>query len=134
MSYPKSAPKFIFFDKKKVRWLWNSDLSTFLTPPHYTNSRSSIISFYYRWFLAQNFSNFVSLPWKLHNQYCHNLLRGPFKFWISGWTFKTALLIVSRILNSESTIFFTKIYLIFVLIFYSGSKKLFSFSTLNFTS
>ena len=24
-------------------------------------------------FLAENLSNFVSLPWKLHNQYYHNL-------------------------------------------------------------
>ena len=23
------------------------------------------------WFLAKNISNFVSLPWKLHNRYCH---------------------------------------------------------------
>ena len=30
------------------------------------------ISFDYSWFLAKNLSNFVSLPWKLHNQYCHN--------------------------------------------------------------
>ena len=24
------------------------------------------------WFLVKNLSNFVSLPWKLHNRYCHN--------------------------------------------------------------
>ena len=24
------------------------------------------------WFLAKNLSNFVSIPWKLHNRYCHN--------------------------------------------------------------
>ena len=32
-----------------------------------------MISFDYSWFLAKNISNFVSLPWKLHNRYCHNL-------------------------------------------------------------
>ena len=37
--------------------------------PH---SQISIISFDYSWFLAKNLSNFVSLPWKLHNQYRHN--------------------------------------------------------------
>ena len=31
---------------------------------------NSIISFDYSWFLAKNISNFVSLPWKLHNRYC----------------------------------------------------------------
>ena len=25
------------------------------------------------WFLCKNLSNFVPLPWKLHNPYCHNL-------------------------------------------------------------
>ena len=31
------------------------------------------ISFDYSWFLAKNLSNLVSLPWKLHNRYCHKL-------------------------------------------------------------
>jgi hypothetical protein len=35
-----------------------------------------MISFDYSWFLAQNLSNFVSLPWKLHNRYCHNAGEG----------------------------------------------------------
>ena len=39
---------------------------------HYSNSQNSIISFDFSWFLAKNLSNFVSLPWKLHNRYCHN--------------------------------------------------------------
>ena len=30
-----------------------------------------MISFDYSWFLAKKLSNFVSLPWKLHNRYCH---------------------------------------------------------------
>ena len=30
-----------------------------------------MISFNYNWFLAKTLSNFVSLPWKLHNQFCH---------------------------------------------------------------
>ena len=32
-----------------------------------------VISFDYSWFLAKNLSNFVSLPWKLYNQYCHTV-------------------------------------------------------------
>ena len=42
-----------------------------MTAHHYSNSQNSIISFNYSWFLAKNLSNFVSLPWKLHNKYCH---------------------------------------------------------------
>ena len=40
---------------------------------HCSNSENSIISFEYGDFLAKNFSNFVSLPWKLHNRYCHTV-------------------------------------------------------------
>ena len=45
----------------------------FLTPPHYTNLQNSMISFDYSWFLAKKHSNFVTLPWKIHNRYCHRL-------------------------------------------------------------
>ena len=50
----------------KVRFL------NFLTPPHYTNSQNSMISFQNSWLFAKNLSIFVSLPWKLYNRYCHN--------------------------------------------------------------
>ena len=40
----------------------------FLTPPHYTNSQNSLISFE---FLGQELSNFVSLPRKLKT--CTNI-------------------------------------------------------------
>ena len=43
-----------------------------MTARQYSNSQNSIISFDFSWFLAKNLSNFVSLPWKLHNRYCHN--------------------------------------------------------------
>jgi hypothetical protein len=43
-----------------------------LTARHYSNSWNLVISFEYSWFLIKNFSNFVSLPWKLHSRYCHN--------------------------------------------------------------
>ena len=43
-----------------------------MTARHYSNSQNSIISFDYSWFLAKNLSSFVSLPWKLHNRYCHS--------------------------------------------------------------
>ena len=58
----KWAPKFVFL---KVKF-WN-----FLTARHYSNSPNLVISFDCSWFLAKNLSNLVSLPWKLHNQYCH---------------------------------------------------------------
>ena len=47
-----------------------------MTPPQYTNSQNSMISFDYSWFLAKNLSTFVSLLWKLHNRYYHNM------FWL----------------------------------------------------
>ena len=51
-------------------------LRHFLTPPHHNNLKNSMISVNYSWFLAKNLSDFVYLPWKLHNRYCHN--REPF--------------------------------------------------------
>ena len=40
----------------------------------YTNLQNSIISFLYLcWFLAKNLFMFLSLSWKLHNRYCHNV-------------------------------------------------------------
>ena len=33
-----------------------------------------MISFGSSWFFAKNLSNYISLPEKLHNRYCHNLL------------------------------------------------------------
>ena len=32
-----------------------------------------MISLDYSWFLAKKYSNFVTLPWKLHNRYCRRL-------------------------------------------------------------
>ena len=58
-------------------WAWQSLVvnkqGQFLTACHYFNSQNSLISFDYSWFLANNLSNFVSLPWKLHNPYCHSV-------------------------------------------------------------
>ena len=55
-----------------------------LTPPYYTNLQNSMISFDYSWFLAKNISNFVSLPCKLHNRYCHIVRKTYWKhtYWI----------------------------------------------------
>ena len=44
----------------------------FLTAPHYSNFQNLGISFEYSWFSA-NLSNFVSLPWTLHNRECHSM-------------------------------------------------------------
>ena len=48
-----------------------------MTARHYSNSQNLVISLEYSRFLAKNIINFVSLPWKLHNQKCHNV--GMFK-------------------------------------------------------
>ena len=38
---------------------------------NYSNYQNLVIAFDDSWFLAKILSNFVSLPWKLHNRYCH---------------------------------------------------------------
>ena len=76
------APKLIFVNEKKLRkiqiifdvenWLWKSNFGTFLHLPILVNLQNWMISFDFSWFLAKSISNFVYLPWKLHNPYCHN--------------------------------------------------------------
>ena len=58
----------IIFDIEN--WLWKSNFGTFWHLP--IRLISKIQSFHYDWFLVRNLPNFVSLPWKLHNRYCHN--------------------------------------------------------------
>ena len=65
----------------QIFWIENADgiiaevsrglADLFLVAGHYPNFQNSIISFDYSWFLGKNISNFVSLPWKLNNWYCH---------------------------------------------------------------
>ena len=62
---------------KKIRKIWmifdfEVKFRHFLTPPHYTNLQNSMISFDCRWFRDKKLSNFVYLPWKLHNRYWLN--------------------------------------------------------------
>ena len=76
------SPKLIFSMKKKIRKIpmifdihrkltLKVKFLYFLTAPHYSNFQNLVISFEYSWFLAKLLSNFVSLSWKLHDQYCH---------------------------------------------------------------
>ena len=67
--YPSSKKIRMIFDIEN--WL-KVRLQHFLTPPHYTNSQNSMISFQNSWLLAKNLSIFVPLPWKLNNRYCYN--------------------------------------------------------------
>ena len=58
--------------KKKIRKIQmtlkvKSNFGTFWQLP------SLVISFNYSWCLAKNLSDFISLPWKLHNRYCHTV-------------------------------------------------------------
>ena len=92
----KCDPKLVFFNEKKnwerFRWFWSRKLTLkvkfwrFLKVCHYSNSPNLVISFDYTSFLAKKLSNFVSLPWKLHNRYYHT------KEWIEssviGFSFK----------------------------------------------
>ena len=57
---------------KKIGKIFKVKFPHFLTPLLYTNLQNSRISLDYSWFLAKNLSIFVSLSWKLHNQYCHS--------------------------------------------------------------
>ena len=85
--YKKRAPKQLFFNEKKNQKdsddFWHRKLTLkvkfchYLTPCHYSNSQNLVISFEYSWFLVKNLSNFLSLPWKLHNRYCHNMNAPP---------------------------------------------------------
>ena len=65
----------------------------FLTARHYSNSQNSIILFDYSWFLPKNLSNFLSLPWKLNNRYCHNatLFKARFALCLM-WPYTTIIL------------------------------------------
>ena len=68
----------IFFNEKKIRkipiifdienWLWKSNFGLFDSLPLQFSKFGN-----YSWFVAKNLSNFVSLSWKLHNRYCHDL-------------------------------------------------------------
>ena len=80
----RCVPKIIFFNEKNQKisdefWLSKFTLKDkfwhFLSACHYnySNSPNLVILFDCNWFLAKNLSNFVSLPWKLHNRYCHTL-------------------------------------------------------------
>ena len=53
-------------------WLSKSNVFTFWDLPITPILQNSMITFDYSWFLAKNLSNFVSLPWKLYNRYCHS--------------------------------------------------------------
>ena len=72
----KCAPKFVFFHENKFRkffdlknWLWKSNFCTFWHLPFTPISK---IQWFHLTTVAKNLCNFVSLPWKLHNQYCHS--------------------------------------------------------------
>ena len=55
----------IIFDKEK--WLWKSNFGT--TPLHQFAKFNNFV--WVGWFLAKNLFNFIYIPWKLHNRYCH---------------------------------------------------------------
>ena len=82
----KCAPKLIFFnEKKKIEkdsdnfWYRKltlkvgrlGDFALFDTSPLVQFSKFKNF-LWICWFLCKILSNFVSLPWKLHNPYCHN--------------------------------------------------------------
>ena len=86
----KCATKFVFFNGKKIskiwmifdidNWLWKSDFGTFWHFPITPICKNPLILFDFSWFLAKNLSDFVSLPWKLHNRYCHPIELGVINF------------------------------------------------------
>ena len=71
-----------FLIKSIFKAVYYQNDAQFLTPRHYSNSQNLVISFEYSWFLAKNLSNFVPLPWKLHNQYCHTAW---WQYMVTAW-------------------------------------------------
>jgi hypothetical protein len=55
----KVISKLIFFNAKKLRKIFESQILALLTPSHYTHSQNSMISFGYVDFQAFFFSDFV---------------------------------------------------------------------------
>ena len=90
--------------KKNQKYFWHWKLTSnvifwhFLIARHYSNSSNLVFSFDYSWFIAKKLSNFVSLPWKLHNRYCHRLWYILFLPGLSGQK-----LSVSMVLNCPSS-------------------------------
>ena len=78
----------------------------FLTASHYSNFQNLVISFEYSWFLAKNLSNFVSLPWKLHNRECHSLQSADLWPFYSKINYKIALHYIFFFTFQLSNLFF----------------------------
>ena len=82
-----AAPKMMSFSHlppvKKTAFLMELEnfLALLISWRRYSNSQYSITSFDCSWFWAKNLSNFVSLPWKLHNRYCHIM---NLHWWVSS--------------------------------------------------
>ena len=82
----KCAPKFIFFNEKKIEkdsdnfWYRKltlkvgrlGDFALFDTSPLVQFSKFKNF-LWVCWFLGKNLSNFVPPVWKLHNPYCHTV-------------------------------------------------------------
>ena len=54
-------------------WLWKSDFGTFWHLPITPILKIQWFHLTTVDFQPKNLSNFVSLPWKLHNRYCHSV-------------------------------------------------------------
>ena len=61
------------YKRAREKFLTTTTLFSKIMPNFWQLVTTPILKFNNSWFLAKNLSNFVSLPWKLHNWYCHNL-------------------------------------------------------------
>ena len=110
--YKKGVPKLIFFNEfffqKYSDDFWHRKFTLkvqnwhFLTNCHWMETQNLVISFNYSWFLAKNFSNFVSLAWKLHNRYCHYINAVDRIICVDGKTYKLLSLYLLLLTLTES--------------------------------
>ena len=102
-SMKKNWERFWWFLTWKIDF--ESQIKALLTPPHYTNSQNSIISFgYLCWFLSKNLSNFVPLLENsttritiLHSSYLMKWLKQKQIFWkLLTWTAPCGCIILCK--------------------------------------
>ena len=79
---------------------WND--AQVLTSRYYSKVQFSRFNNFFRvcWFFAKNLSYFISLPWKLHNRYCHSA-EHALKYCQSHWT---CFQIIFMLMNVQNTL------------------------------
>ena len=72
-SMGKKQKDFDDFRHRKLNCILISQILALFDTSHYTNSQKFNSFLWECWFVAKDIYNFVSVSWKLHNRYCHNV-------------------------------------------------------------